>query len=183
MSSTGAAPSSASVTVAGHLHKYQFPPADYLVNDGSKIPVAHLVASAAVVHSKHVLLLQRAKHSFQALLWELPGGRCETKDETVIVSAARELFEESGIVADKVMDLIGEYEWLDHGETWRKITFVMGVEKGGEGLPQVTLDPNEQNAFIWATEEDVMANKCGDVDLSFTSEMQKQTILTAFKLA
>ena len=59
------------------------------------------MASAVVINSDRVLLLQRAAHSFQPLLWELPGGRCESRDETVIGAAARELWEESGLVASK----------------------------------------------------------------------------------
>jgi len=177
-------PASTSLNIAAHLHPYLVAPASYLVSHGSEIPVSHLVASAAVIHSNHVLLLQRAAHSFQPLLWELPGGRCEFHDENVIASAARELWEESRLVASKVMDVVGNYEWLDHGEMWRKVTFLMDVEHGdqGNGLPRVTIDPKEQASFIWATEEDVIADKCGGVSLRWTSEEQKQTVLKAFKL-
>jgi 8-oxo-dGTP pyrophosphatase MutT (NUDIX family) len=178
-------PASTSLTIAAHLHPYQVPPASYFVIDGSnEIPISHLVASAVVIHSNRVLLLQRAAHAFQPLLWELPGGRCESRDESVIASAARELWEESGLVANKVMDVVGKYEWLDHGEVWKKITFLMDVEHDdpGNGQPRVNIDPKEQASFIWATEEDVIANKCGGISLSWTSDKQKQTVLDAFNL-
>lgn len=178
-------PASTSLAVAAHLHPYQVPPASYSTIDGSnKIPVSHLLASAAVIHSKHVLLLQRAEHEFLPLRWELPGGGCEAHDASVIASAARELWEESGLVAKNVIDVVGRYEWLHHGEVWRKITFLMGVEHDdqGKGRPRVNIDPKEHARFVWATEEDVVRDKCGDISLNWTSDDEKQTVLDAFKL-
>jgi len=174
-----------SLTIASHLRPYQVSPASYLVLDGcNEIPISHLVASAVVIHSNHVLLLQRAAHAFQPLLWEPPGGKCDSGDESVIAAAVRELWEESGLVASKVVDVAGKYEWLDHGEVWKKITFLMDVEHTDKsnGQPQVNIEPKEQAGFIWATEEDVIADKCGDISLSWTSDKQKQTVLDAFRL-
>jgi 8-oxo-dGTP pyrophosphatase MutT (NUDIX family) len=179
------APASTCLVIAAHLHPYQVPLASYFSTDGvNKIPISRLVASAVIMHSNRVLLLQRAASEFLPLLWEVPGGRCESHDESVIASAARELWEESGLVAKKVIDVVGEYEWLDHGEVWRKITFLMDVEHDDHlnGQPRVNIDPKEQASFIWATEEDVVANKCGDISLSWTSDKQKQTVLDAFRL-
>lgn len=181
-------------TIAIHLQPYQLPPSsfpEYFIDKSSLNANARsrLVASAVVIHSSRVLLLQRAAHSFQPLLWELPGGRCESRDESVIASAVRELWEESGLVASRVTDVVGEYGWLDGGEKWKKITFLVGVEHDGvlrdrfqTPPPQVTIDPNEQESFIWATEEDVIANQCGGIALEWTSEEQKETVLDAFKL-
>lgn len=175
---------STSLTVATHLHPYQVPLATYLETANSPpIPISHLVASAVVIHSNRVLLLQRAAHDFLPLLWELPGGRCEPSDESIVAAAARELWEESGLVPNKVIDVVGEYEWLDKGEVWKKITFLMGIEdKGGNGQPQVVIDPKEQACSVWATKEDVIANSCGGISLSWTSDEQRQTVLSAFEL-
>lgn len=143
------------------------------------------MASAAVIHLNRVLLLQRAKHAFQPFLWELPGGRCESHDESIITAAVRELWEESGLVTQKVRDVVGEYEWLDRGEVWKKFTFLVEVEHDNNQnieQPQVNLDPKEQTSFIWATKEDVIANKCDDISLSWTSDKQRQTVLDAFNL-
>jgi 8-oxo-dGTP pyrophosphatase MutT (NUDIX family) len=183
MSSTK--PASTSLTIAAHLQPYQLPPATYLLtNNSNEIPVSHLVASAVIIHSNRVLLLQRAAHAFQPLLWELPGGRCESRDESVIAAAVRELWEESGLVAQKVIDVVGEYAWLDRGEVWKKITFLVDVgdgDGGGGGL-RVEIDSREQAGFVWATREDVCRDWCGDVGLRWTSEEQKGMVLDAFSL-
>ena len=178
-------PLSTSLTIASHLQSYQVPIPTYLsAGDSPPIPIAHMVASAVVIHAGRVLLLQRAAHSFQPLLWELPGGRCETRDQSVIASAARELWEESGLVAEKVIDVVGEYDWLDQGEKWKKVTFLMDIENDGQGngQPQVMIDPKEQAGFIWATKEEVVANLCGETPLSWTSDEQRQTVLRSFEL-
>lgn len=174
-------------TIADHLRPYQVPPASYPEYFNSKPndkPRSRLVASAVVIHSGRVLLLQRAAHAFQPLVWELPGGRCEARDESVIASAVRELWEESGLAATQVVDVVGEYEWLDRGEPWKKITFLMVVERSDQidGQPQVILDPKEQASFAWATEEEVIANECGTVSLNWTSDEQRQMVLDAFRL-
>jgi 8-oxo-dGTP pyrophosphatase MutT (NUDIX family) len=179
-------PASNNLAIAAHLQPYQVSPESYSTIDGSSDkPISHIVASAVVIFSNRVLLLQRAAHAFQPLLWELPGGRCESGDGNIIASAVRELWEESRLVANKVIDVVGKYEWLDHGEIWRKVTFLMDVEhdaSNGSEQPQVTLDPKEQENFLWATKEDVITNKCGDISLSWTSDEQRQTVLDAFKI-
>jgi 8-oxo-dGTP pyrophosphatase MutT (NUDIX family) len=170
-------PHSTSLAIAAHLQPYQVPLATYLGTGNSPpTPISQLVASAVVIHSNRVLLLQRAAHAFQPLLWELPGGRCESHDQSVIAAAARELWEESGLVPNKVIDVVGGYEWLDQGQVWKK------HDGRGHEQPQVIIDPKEQASFLWATREDVIANSCGDVALSWTSNEQRQTVLSAFEL-
>ncbi|GAM89987.1 hypothetical protein ANO11243_080270 [Dothideomycetidae sp. 11243] len=176
-------------SIAPHLHPYQQslePPFDVAADCGARlVKMGHLVASAAVIHSGRILLLQRAAHSFQPLLWELPGGRCEPRDASIMASAVRELWEESGLIATEVLDVVGTFDWHDGTEVWRKFTFLVGVEHDDRdgGLPLVKLDPNEQNAFVWATEEEVVADKCGAVALDWTSEDQKRMVVNAFVMA
>lgn len=45
----------------------------------------------------------------------------------------------------------------------------------------VELDPTEHQNYVWATEEDIRAGQCGDVELKFTSREQLEVILTAFE--
>lgn len=184
------APALKNLMIAPHLHPYQVPPASYLAHDTSEsIPITHLVASAVVIHSNRVLLLQRASHAFQPLLWELPGGKCGVDDESIIFAAARELWEESGLVSSKVVDVVGKYEWLDHGEVWRKVVFLMDVhveyddDGNSNGMPRVNIEAREQAGFVWASQEEVMANECGGVALRWTSEEQRQIVLEGFKVS
>ena len=59
-----------------------------------------LGAIAVVVKDDHVLLAQRGKQP-DAGLWGFPGGHVE-RGETALAAAARELSEETGVIADPV---------------------------------------------------------------------------------
>jgi 8-oxo-dGTP pyrophosphatase MutT (NUDIX family) len=154
--------------VSPHLQPYQVSPASYLaINKSNSIPVSHLIASAVVIHSNRVLLLQRSAQAFQPLLWELPGGKCSSDDASIIAAATRELWEESGLVASEVVDHVGTYEWLDNGEVWKKIALLIDVHmepvdrRNTSGMPQVSISPREHAGFVWASQKDVIANECG----------------------
>ena len=102
--------------------------ASYFVIDGSyEIPISHSVASAAVICLDHVLLLQRAAQASQPLLWELPGGRAPAPWWIKIAAAAHKPWEESGLVENKVVDVIGIYERLKHEEKWKKFTILIYI--------------------------------------------------------
>ncbi|KAI1336206.1 NUDIX hydrolase domain-like protein [Xylariaceae sp. FL0016] len=175
------------ITVAPHLSLYQIAPSAYLADHSSIThPVSHLVAAAIVIHSKKILLLQRSSHAFVPLKWEVPGGKCEQeRDATVVAAAVRELREEAGLVASRVTDVVDTgQEWVDGGEHWKKITFMVELEHSGreDQKPQVQLQATEHVEFVWASEEDVLSNRCGDIPLDWTFEDQKRTVLDAFRI-
>lgn len=85
-------------------------------------------------------------------------------------------------MAKNVLDVVGEYEWVDRGKVWRKVTFLVEVEGDGDGELKVVVDPREQEGFVWATEEEVVVGRCGGVVLRWTSEEQKEVVLKAFGL-
>lgn len=87
------------------------------------------------------------------------------------------------MVVRRILDVVGEYQWLDRGDVWRKVAFLVEVE-GGEGneVPKIVVDPKEQEGFVWATEEEVVEGKCGVDVLKWTSDEQKEVVLKAFKL-
>jgi 8-oxo-dGTP pyrophosphatase MutT (NUDIX family) len=62
-------------------------------------PVDLVVARAVVARAGRVLLLRRAGWDSHPSAWELPGGKVDA-GEPVEAAAARELFEETGLVAD-----------------------------------------------------------------------------------
>jgi len=79
------------------------------------------------------------------------------RDKTILHALQRELFEETGLVMSKVVDILDgsvEFQW---GEgICRKATFLAEVEDIGS----VVLIPEEHADFVWATEEDVEWGVC-----------------------
>jgi len=55
-----------------------------------------------------------------------------------------------------------------------------GALISSEVVPQVTLDPNEHEDFVWASESEVRADVCGGRTLNWTTPEQKAAILRAF---
>lgn len=49
-------------------------------------------------------------------------------------------------------------------------------------VPQVTLDPNEHEDFVWASEDEVLADFCSGRALHWTTPEQKAAILRAFDM-
>ena len=94
----------AGLAVPASLARYQISPAEYLTQN--KGAVDHLVAAAAVVVSARgdgegegcrALVLQRSRHDFAGLRWEVPGGSCEPGDDSILSAACRELWEEVSV--------------------------------------------------------------------------------------
>jgi ADP-ribose pyrophosphatase YjhB (NUDIX family) len=93
-------------------------------------PWPRLATSAAVFRGDQVLLVQRGPGSVMAGRWSLPGGHVEV-GERLAEAAAREVFEETGIVADivgrvDVLEVIGSrggdafhYAIIVHAARWR----------------------------------------------------------------
>ncbi|KAK2062940.1 hypothetical protein LY76DRAFT_504671 [Colletotrichum caudatum] len=68
-------------------------------------------------------------------------------------------------------------------DAWRKYTYLVEVEGPAVGDVVVVVDPEEHEAFAWATEEEARAGRCGDVVLEWTSEAQRLDVLRAFEVA
>ncbi|KAK7970061.1 hypothetical protein PG988_009134 [Apiospora saccharicola] len=162
--------------------KYLVPLPSTTTNDGQEAPVPR------------VLLVQRAPTDTASGIWEVPGGTCDETDPSLIVAVARELREETGLVARAALGLAG----IDWAGRLNKVTFLMGVEEpqqteGGhpslsQSLPSwnglVKLDPAEHSAFVWATEEEVRQNLVhGDQRLVWRhNSREKETVLEGFRM-
>ncbi|KAI1868173.1 hypothetical protein JX265_006996 [Neoarthrinium moseri] len=149
-----------------------------------------------------VLLLQRAPHDSMPLRWEVPGGAVDEEDASVLQGAARELFEEAGLVAARFLGAVGGQEedgpplveefFTRRGRRVGKITFLVEVAEstsrqladgGADGDIVVTLDPNEHAAFLWVGEDEARAKKtAGGMEIEFTTERQADRVLEAFNL-
>ena len=130
-----------------------------------------------------ILLIQRAESDSMPGRWEVPGGSVDDEDATVLHGVARELFEEAGLRATEIGPRIGD----DHvfmtrsGKLVCKFGFLVETKKGSDGKMHVKLDPNEHQNNLWVTEEEIRAYKTANVDLEFTNETQRQSILLAFE--
>ncbi|KAI0432255.1 NUDIX hydrolase domain-like protein [Xylaria sp. FL1042] len=128
--------------------------------------------------TRRLLLVQRAPHDSYPLRWEIPGGTIDAEDETLLHGLARELWEETGLRARCMTGLVGKgYTFLTRRPLCVcKYSFVVEVE-----ALDVKLDPNEHTAFLWVTEDEAKAKKCGDLHLTYTTKNQEDVILEAFK--
>jgi len=154
---------------------------DYLNSHPSK----HCIVAAALVFSPsnptHMLIVQRSATDYVPNLWEIPGGSCDP-DESILAGTVRELWEESGLIATKVIRQVGEsYEWVEEVTVWCKFSFEVEVED-----LEVTLDKEEHQAFHWVTEDEC---RKGEVirdgkrtEIKWTNESQVAVILEGFRL-
>lgn len=154
---------------------------DYLLNNPQ---YSRLIASALIFSPQNKLLLvQRAPTDFGANLWEVPGGSCDA-DETVLASAVRELWEESGLVATEVVAQVGEgWSWKEgESKVWFKASFLVEVES----TDGVKLDPEEHQNFLWASEEEcrdgVVRNGDEGVVIRWIGKEQEEICLEGFRL-
>ncbi|KAI8960378.1 NUDIX hydrolase domain-like protein [Daldinia sp. FL1419] len=170
-------PAPAPFTSPDSLVAFKLPLKAYL----QKNPQFNSVAVAAFVFNDEgkLLVVQRAAHDSFPLLWEVPGGACDYEDESLLHAVARELWEESGLRAKSIVAAVGEGISIPYrgNRLMFKCSFLTEVEHY-----DVKLDPNEHQAFLWVTEEEARAGKCGDVEFKYTTKEQQCIVYEAFKL-
>ena len=149
------------------------------------------IATGAIVYdnpeSKYprILLIQRSALDSWPNRWEIPGGACDDDDESILHGVARELWEESGLVAAKIGPVVGDAHQFvsSSGRHVGKFIFVVEVDRSAEGgILEVKLCSTEHQRFVWAKEDEVRAMKVGGIKLEFTSADLEATVLGAFKL-
>lgn len=114
--------------------------------------------------------------------WETPGGGCDNEDQSILSAVGREVWEETGLLVSHIGPRVG----ADHifstrgGKIVCKFNFLVEAEKNEAGELDVKVDPNEHQAFVWVTEEEVRAGKVGNLTLNFTTLEQLNVVLEAF---
>jgi dATP pyrophosphohydrolase len=119
-----------------------------------KIPISVLV----VIHTANldVLLIERAD---RAGFWQSVTGSIDAPDESLLLAATRELFEETGIVADGADIVLRDWHLsnvYDIYPTWRH-RYAPGITQNTEHVFSVcvphdipiTLSPREHVAHAW----------------------------------
>ncbi|KAK3375627.1 NUDIX hydrolase domain-like protein [Lasiosphaeria ovina] len=135
-----------------------------------------------------ILLVQRARYDYwMPQKWEIPGGSAERSDESILHGAARELWEETQLVATGVRRVIAENQGPDGGYAFRDeirgvrfCRFAFEVE--GESCEGVILDPDEYQAYLWVGEDEVRDEKVGEREIPITDGSMRSLILEAIRL-
>jgi len=130
--------------------------------------------------------------------WEVPGGASELTDPTILHSAARETFEETGLMLTRLIREVGRREFMIRSKKVLKLEFEIEVAEvqahfhhgAEEVVPgdshckgdhpamedvKITLDPAEHQDYAWATEEDIRSDR-----YPITVPDQRQVMLDAF---
>lgn len=195
------APSSVSYTITPELlsSPYALPPEAYLAANPS---ITDIIGSAAVFyhpqpqHLPRLLLIQRSPRDFFPLKWELPGGSVDRGggggDSSLVAGAVRELREETGLEAVRVVRWVANREFPegDGVRTWRQVIFEVEVrvddgeeaEEGMGGGPRVRLDLEEHVDYRWVTEEEVREGRCGEVVLEDAGPEWRAVLRGAFEM-
>jgi 8-oxo-dGTP pyrophosphatase MutT (NUDIX family) len=148
------------------------------------------MATAAVVFDNadpsdpRILLVQRSPLDSWPNCWEIPGGACDDDDQSILHGVARELWEETGLVATRIGPTVGDVHLFvsRSGRQIGKFIFFAEVEKDADGKRlKVKLRPDEHQNFVWANEADVRAKMAGKIELEFTSKVLEATIIQAFQ--
>ncbi|KAL7916865.1 NUDIX hydrolase domain-like protein [Trichoderma velutinum] len=134
-----------------------------------------------------VLLIQRAGHDSLPNRWEIPGGAVDSRDPTILYGAARELWEESRLIAKRFVRLVTEgpggrdlQVFPNSTKTLWLCRFSFEVEI--ESASHVMLDAAEHQDFVWVSEDEVRAQKIGDRDIPITNDAMRSVILEFFRL-
>ena len=150
-------------------------------------PFEYVATSTLVLDTRNpseprILLLQRAASDSNPSKWEPPGGACDNDDLSILHAAARELWEEAGLRAVWIGGPVADPHFFirSNGGKVCRFNFAVQVSIGGGTELIVKLDPKEHQNFVWATEDEVKARKVDSIDLLFTRDEVRCTVLSAF---
>ncbi|KZV80473.1 NUDIX-domain-containing protein [Exidia glandulosa HHB12029] len=128
-------------------------------NAGKRLVVGVAIARrSASGHLPKVLLVQRASHEqLFPDMYELPGGKCESTDGTLLDTVARETFEETGYRVTRVVAEFPGFEYSTPKGDARQYNFIVTVDGGSDSNVDPTLDPKEHQAFAWVDDSEYKA--------------------------
>jgi 8-oxo-dGTP pyrophosphatase MutT (NUDIX family) len=100
----------------------------------------------------------------------------------LVHGAVRELKEETGLEATRIVGKVGEFSFRDKKAdgseiAWRKHIFEMEVRD----LETIVLDPAEHQAHLFASEDEIVGERVGNVQLEYISPANKAVNVEAFR--
>lgn len=143
------------ITIPPALRQHTIPLSTFLTRNPqyTNLVVGALIFNPSTpTHPTRLLILQRASTEIGfPNLWEIPGGTCDAEDPTILHSAARETFEETGLRLMKFVREVGKGVELVIGKTrWFKLSFEIEVvemqgrkAEGAVDDVEIRLDPEE----------------------------------------
>mgnify|MGYP006268809881 CR=1 FL=1 len=81
-----------------------------IIDDYFVYPRPDIVLILAITENKEIILVRQYRHGVEKILLELPGGTFNPAEETGELAAQRELEEETGYIADRLMPLTTFYD-------------------------------------------------------------------------
>jgi 8-oxo-dGTP pyrophosphatase MutT (NUDIX family) len=121
---------------------------DYFVNVRPDI-----VLILAVTQHREIVFVRQYRHGVSEILLELPGGSLDTQTENSLSAAARELEEETGYVAERMVQLATLYD--NPVKDTNKIYLIMAENAHPSGTQK--LDVTEDVEVVLIPVEDVLA--------------------------
>ena len=189
MSSFSPSPQPIQITIPPALRQHTIPLSTFLTRNPQ---YTNLVIGSLIFHPPtpthpiRLLILQRAstEHAFPNL-WEVPGGSSDPEDPTILHSAAREMFEETGLRLMRFVREVGKGVEFVTGQTrWVKLSFEIEVvemhgRKGDGEMDdvEITLDPEEHQDHTWVTEQEIREDR-----YPIITTKQKEVMLEGFRL-
>ncbi|KAK7948771.1 uncharacterized protein PG986_009657 [Apiospora aurea] len=126
-----------------------------------------------------VLLVQRRGGVNDPLAgkWEMPSSLCGDRDMTILHGLVRELYEGTGLMANKIVATTGYHElMLPSSQLCRKYAFVVET-----GVWALLLDLERYLGCVWASEQNIAMGWCEGHKLEFTGKEERHLILRAFE--
>lgn len=131
--------------------------------------VTHIATGIAVIDEGKLLVVRRiANDDFLGGEWEIPGGGVDT-GETIEQGAIRELFEETGLVVESVIDSFEGFDYTTPNKPKvRQVNYKVTVKPG-----DIQLEPTEHDEYRWIVADEIPGLK--------TNKVMQECLYNAFK--
>ncbi|PHH74086.1 hypothetical protein CDD82_5106 [Ophiocordyceps australis] len=165
------------------LAQYNVPVKTWLSSSPTRPPLDAMATSTLIFNNDKVLLVQRASTDSMPDQWEAPGGAVDAQDQSILHGAAREMREETGLVAKHFVCRVTLGPGRDEMDVFYNSTATLRICRLGllveaESCDAVELDAREHQAHVWASEQQVVEQAMG----TMTTPSMQALVVEAFCL-